>query len=355
MMHGPLVSVVMAMYNARPYVADAVESVLRQDYDNFELVVIDDGSTDGSSKVVERFTDPRIRLIRTENRGTSAARNMGIAQAHGAYVTFLDGDDLLLPRSLSSRLAGFENHDADCVFCSNLIVIYAHAHSETRNPVPRHDPSETGRPWPAEFLIEQFIERKFYVFAQAFLISRPILQAIGGFDETLRVSEDVEFFSRLLPACHTLVETFEPYYVYRRIPNSLSAINSRRKAEGTLHALQQTHRNLAPYLCGREVWRAQSLFSTLRPRLSLLDEPTSAGHDGGVASAGRRAVRPCLCRRPSSTGGSKPFRLACGTPVDLCELLSPPKAETALRRLFDEMAGGRAVPTVDGANIGPST
>jgi hypothetical protein len=175
-------------------------------------------------------------------------------------VTFLDSDDLLLPRSLSSRLAGFERTDADCVFCRNLTVVYPHGCSQKRLPFCQNDLHSIPQVWPAKLLIDQFIEQKFFVFAQAFLIPRPTLQSIGGFDESLQVSVDVEFFSRLLPVCRTLVETFVPYYIYRRLPGSLSAINSRQKATAQLRALRQAQRNLAPYLCGREEWVAQSLF-----------------------------------------------------------------------------------------------
>ncbi len=262
MTDGPLVSVVMAMYNARAYVAEAVDSALRQDYAHFELIVVDDGSTDGSHQIVERYRDPRIRLIRTENRGLSAARNLGLARSQGGYVTFLDSDDLLTPVSLSSRIAGFERCRADCVFSRNLIIVDILADPEVpKLPSPR-DFRQPGRSWPAESLIARFIERRFFVSAWAFLIPRQLLSAIGGFDETIKVWEDVDFLSRLLPACQTLIETFEPYYVYRRTPNSLSAINSAGKAVEILRTLRQTHRNLAHYLCGREVWQAQSLFST---------------------------------------------------------------------------------------------
>ena len=259
-MSNPTISVVMAMYNARPYVAEAIDSVLRQDDGHFELLVIDDGSTDGGHEIVERFQDPRIRLTRTQNRGLSAARNLGIAQSQGIYVTFLDSDDLLTSNSLSSRLAGFEKTGVDCVFSRNVIVVDLFARTRVESLLSPHCAHKPAQPWPAESLIEKFIDRQFYVFSQAFLVPRELLRVIDGFDENIRVAVDVEFFTRLLLACHTLVETFEPYYVYRRLPNSLSAINSCRKAGELLRALRQSHRNLAPYLSGREASVAQTLF-----------------------------------------------------------------------------------------------
>ena len=115
-----VVSIVMAMYNTRRYVHEAIESVLGQDYPHFELIIVDDGSTDGGHEVVQRYSDPRIRLIRTENRGPSAARNRGIEESRGTYITFLDSDDLLLPMSLSSRLTALLQTDAEVAFSKNF-------------------------------------------------------------------------------------------------------------------------------------------------------------------------------------------------------------------------------------------
>jgi glycosyltransferase involved in cell wall biosynthesis len=222
---------------------------------------VDDGSTDGGSDVVERFRDPRIRLIRTENRGLSAARNLGIARSVGDYVTFLDSDDLLTTKSVSSRVDGLKKYQGECVFSREILVI---------NILERYKPicmpsnrshQEVGRIWPATDLIEGFIEGRFFAFVHGFLIPRSILQSVGGFDESIKMTEDVEFLTRLLPSCRSIVETFETFYIYRRTPRSLSAIDSRQKATEKLRALRQSHRNLAPYLCGRETWIAQSLFN----------------------------------------------------------------------------------------------
>ena len=92
MHNSPLVSVIMPLYNKRPYVKRAVHSVLRQTFPDWELIVVDDGSTDGSSTEIPR-DEPRIRLFRQTNAGPGAARNHGISIARGEYVTFIDADD----------------------------------------------------------------------------------------------------------------------------------------------------------------------------------------------------------------------------------------------------------------------
>jgi glycosyltransferase involved in cell wall biosynthesis len=98
----PLVSVVMPVYNAEKFLPEALESVLEQDYEPFEVIVVDDGSTDGTPQVVERY--PRVTYIRQENAGASAARNTGIATAAGEWIANVDGDDRVPPSKLSLQM-----------------------------------------------------------------------------------------------------------------------------------------------------------------------------------------------------------------------------------------------------------
>ena len=98
-METPLISVIIPVYNVKPYIKDCMESILRQSYPKMEIILIDDGSTDGSGADCDAFarTDSRVKVVHQENQGLSAARNRGIKESTGAYFTFVDSDDYVSP------------------------------------------------------------------------------------------------------------------------------------------------------------------------------------------------------------------------------------------------------------------
>jgi len=106
----PRVAIIMTAYNHGAFIAEAIESVLAQTYENWELLLVDDGSTDGSAAIVESFSDRRLRLIKQENAGPGAARNRGLREARGEFVAFLDADDEWLPNYLSDSVRFLAEH-----------------------------------------------------------------------------------------------------------------------------------------------------------------------------------------------------------------------------------------------------
>lgn len=117
------VSVVVPVYGVEAYVADAVASVLAQTYEDFELLLVDDASPDGSVAACRRFSDPRIRIIRQEHRGLAGARNTGIRQARGEYIALLDGDDLWRPDKLEKHVRHLDGAPAVGVSFSHWLLI----------------------------------------------------------------------------------------------------------------------------------------------------------------------------------------------------------------------------------------
>ena len=118
------VSVIIPLYNKAPYIQRALASALAQTFESFELIVVDDGSTDGGHAVVERCGDPRVRLVRQDNVGPGAARNRGLAEASAPFAAFLDADDEWFPTFLEKSLACLEAHGPEVACVSSGYVQY---------------------------------------------------------------------------------------------------------------------------------------------------------------------------------------------------------------------------------------
>ena len=114
------VSVIIPVYNSEAFLRQCIQSVIRQTYQNMEVLIIDDGSTDQSREVCEQFCrkDGRIRLYRQENKGVSSARNLGLEAAAGEYVFFLDSDDAIHPSLIEAAVCQAEVSKAELSFCS---------------------------------------------------------------------------------------------------------------------------------------------------------------------------------------------------------------------------------------------
>lgn len=114
----PLISVIVPIYNAAPYLAECVESLLSVTYESLEIILVDDGSTDGSGELCDAISDTRVRVIHKKNGGVSSARNAGLDAARGEWLAFADADDLVLPDIYSYLISGADKHSADVVQCA---------------------------------------------------------------------------------------------------------------------------------------------------------------------------------------------------------------------------------------------
>ena len=130
----PLVSVIMPAYNSEKYIGKSIESVLAQDYEKFELIIVDDGSKDGTKSIVEQYAknDIRIKLLEQANQGVSAARNKGLDTATGEYVAFLDSDDLWDADNLSVMVQAAECTKSGLV-CASMDIINADGTKQKEN------------------------------------------------------------------------------------------------------------------------------------------------------------------------------------------------------------------------------
>jgi glycosyltransferase involved in cell wall biosynthesis len=215
-------SVVINAYNEEEWIADAIHSVLLQTVPHLELIVVDDGSRDGTVEQVRRFADdPRVRLIEQPNAGPSAARNTGIAAATAEWVSFLDSDDLWMPSYLErvgGALAGRPEADIAYVEAWRLDVggRFFRAPALARQNPPEDPPTDA-----TEFL-RLLIDRGNFVFVST-TVRRSVLEEVGGWRADLRSCEDFDLWIRILAAGHDIVHPSGRLAIKRDRPTGLSA------------------------------------------------------------------------------------------------------------------------------------
>lgn len=185
----PRVSVVIPTYNSAATVKEAIESVLAQTYSNFEVVVIDDGSTDETPSVMRQF-GARIRSFRQENQGVSAARNTGIQRSRGEYVAFLDSDDLWLPEKLAEQISWLEaDPNLGLVYCDWAVVS---GEAVLQNSYLEDLPGASG------YVFDELIQSGAgFILTSGVVVRRSCLDDVGDFDKSLAIVQDCDLWLRI--------------------------------------------------------------------------------------------------------------------------------------------------------------
>lgn len=230
-----MISVIIPLYNKERQIRATLESVLNQSYTDFEIVVVDDGSTDGSAAIVESVQDARLRLIRQENGGVSAARNRGIREAKGEYVAFLDADDLWDPDFLKTLQHLAERYPDCSVYACNYDFV---------SPDGTHRPTIIRRlPFTGEHgILSNYFEVASYshppICTISLMVKKEAMQAIGGFPLGIKSGEDLLTWARL--ACRYSIA-----YSKRVLASFISTPNTQGPSKA-----QERWDPADPVLCG---------------------------------------------------------------------------------------------------------
>jgi glycosyltransferase involved in cell wall biosynthesis len=225
--HRPKVSVIVPTYNNRSFLPATIDSVLAQTYSDYELIVVDDGSTDDTVAVLRPYNG-QIRYLPQTNQGVSAARNRGLALALGDYIVFLDGDDLLLPHKLARQVAFLDTNQA-------VGVVHSGWQTIAENGQPRH----TIEPWhqAPQLDLATWLRWK-PVFLGAMMFRRRWLAAMPGFDPALRQAEDTDLMLRLAAAGCPMAWLPEVTVRYRQ-HGANTMRNGRQQAEAIMQVLDR--------------------------------------------------------------------------------------------------------------------
>lgn len=183
-----LVSVILPTYNRASLIGASIQSVLLQTYKNFELIIVDDGSTDETAKVVRSYSDPRIRYVRQENKGRSNARNHALALAKGKYITFLDSDDLYLPEKIELQVAYLSEHPE-----TSMVYTSAYCIDEQGGMLgEKYIASVSG------YIYDQIaFFRPVTITLPTVMTYKSVMDDVSGFDECMHRFEDTDMWRRI--------------------------------------------------------------------------------------------------------------------------------------------------------------
>jgi len=236
-MKNSLVSVIIPTYNDRRWLGAAVDSALAQTYPRCEVLVVDDGSTDGTGEWLASRCGSRVRYFWKENGGLSSARNLGLRYARGEYIQFLDADDLILPRKLATHVQFLEDHpEYQVVYCHSLCF-----HDE--------NPEELFDWWARKFyssgdVLADMIDQTF-MLTHAALTRSEWVERVGDFDEELSNCVDGDFWLRLANAgARFYFLPGEAMALYRIRPGSQSA-DSVKQRGAMLTVLSKLEKSMA--------------------------------------------------------------------------------------------------------------
>lgn len=202
------VSIIMCFYNEEKYLSKAIDSVLMQSYSNFELILVNDGSTDQSDEIVKTYQDERIVYISYKgNKHQAYARNRGLEKATGEYIGFFDGDDIMMPDKIEKQVKYFEEHEDILLVSGAYVCMDEKGKKDERVIWPKYQSDEQIRAF--------MLYANCVAFAGAALFRRSIIdQYHVCFDETNRTSEDYCFFIDMLP-WGKFVNINECFFCYR--------------------------------------------------------------------------------------------------------------------------------------------
>jgi len=178
------ISVIIPTYNRATFVTKAIDSVLSQTYKDYEIIVVDDGSTDDTRHVLKPYRD-RIRYIYQENRGAAAARNLGIKSSNAKWLAFLDSDDRWLPEKLSFQMECVTQSDAQVCFTN---IIYESEPDEHTSLVATERKAMSYKVYDEP--LEMVLDRSIKNYVQSMLVKRSLFDRVGYYDERLKIADD---------------------------------------------------------------------------------------------------------------------------------------------------------------------
>jgi glycosyltransferase involved in cell wall biosynthesis len=230
------VSIIIPVFNSLPYLAGTIESALRQTYPVKEIIIVDDGSTDGSFELARQYENEQVQVVRQQNAGAAVARNTGLALATGDYIQFLDAGDLLDPYKIEAQVKALHGLQTKLAVCN---YIQFSDDAELRMPYyPDQSSFIYSSDDPLDFLVNLWGGKGAYNFIQTncWLVPKAFIEQAGNWRSYRCPDDDGEFFARMILASNGIVHVPDVYNYYRMAAgaNQLSSNTNTEYLENTL-------------------------------------------------------------------------------------------------------------------------
>ena len=254
-----LVSILIPCYNSERFILDSINSFLKQDYENIEIIIVDDGSTDDSLRIVESIKDVRVHVYSQSNSGACVARNIAFEKCHGDYIMYFDADDLINKSYVSSLVK--------CLRDANDLSIATGEWDRFRTDLSEASFRKLSvyKDYDCAFnLLLDMWNAGEMMTSSSYLVPRKLIEIVGGWDESVLKNQDGEFFSRVLMAADKVYHTANAKFYYRTGEYlSVSKASSKAKVASMLDTFISYRKNALAIEDSERVRKALAVNFTL--------------------------------------------------------------------------------------------
>ena len=228
-MNPPKVSILIPLYNSENYIEETIQSCLNQTYENIEIIIVDDGSTDKSLQIAKSFESGKLKVYSQPNSGACKARNLAFEKSIGDYIQYLDADDLLSENKIENQIKDLKNTDYKTIaFCSHTRDLGEFNKGIYKTQIIEHSYEK-----PLNLLLDIF-NGKGNVLVHCWLCSRRLIEETGSWHEEIHKAQDSDFFVRLILKCNRVLFSYETLVFYRILTNSVSTTLNVKSLESVL-------------------------------------------------------------------------------------------------------------------------
>lgn len=208
----PLISVILPVYNASRFLAEAIESILSQTFTDFELIIINDGSTDDSQTIIDQFTDKRIRVFQKPNTGLIHTLNLGVSYSRANWIARMDADDISSPIRFEEQIKYIKDEVAVIGSQAFFIDENGKVYGNTKLPVTHNE------------ILSKLINQVSNIIHPSVIINKKMLEKVGGYDSKMQVAEDYDLWLRI-SNIGTIINVNENLLSLRKHGNNISSNN----------------------------------------------------------------------------------------------------------------------------------